>query len=242
MESIQKLAVPIAIVIAGALIAGAVYFASIGRGPSTGIPAAGAQPSVDIKDVKITAEDPFIGNANAPVTIAYWSDYQCPFCKAFEVGGVPQIPVPAAMPTIIKDYVDTGKVKIVFKDYSFLGNDSTTAALYEHAVWDLYPAKFYAWREAMFKAQDEEGDKGFGNEDSILKLTATISGIDAARVKAQVAAKKDAYTQSMNDDRQEGASFGVQGTPGFIIGKQLIAGAQPLASFTAAIDAELKKK
>ena len=239
MDNIQKLAVPIAIVIAGALIAGAVYFASIGRAPvNAGAGAPPPQQPVNIKDVK-TAGDPFIGNPNAPVVLAYWSDHQCPFCKAVEVGGVPQIPIAPAFPELIKDYVDTGKLKIVFKDYSFLGPDSTTAALYEHAIWELYPDKFYTWRKAMMLAQDEE-HAGFGNESSILELIKTIPGVDSDKAKALVAKKTTAYTKSIEADRAEGASFGIQGTPGFITGTKLISGAAEAATFKAAIDEQLK--
>ena len=236
-DAIQKLAVPIAIVIAGALIAGAVYFASIGRAPA-GVGAPPPQQAVNIKDVKI-AGNPFIGNPDAPVVLAYWSDHQCPYCKAVEVGGIPQIPLTPAIPILIKDYVDAGKLKIVFKDYPFLGPDSTTAALYEHAVWELYPDKFYEWRKALMLAQDEENG-GFGNEESIVKLTNEISGIDGGAVKALVAKKTDVYTKSIEADRAEGASFGIQGTPGFITGTKLIAGAADPSAFKAAIDAQLK--
>ncbi len=235
-SNVQKLAVPIAIVVAGALIAGAVYFSGAKA------PAAGGAPTqaVDIKDVKISASDPFIGKADAPVTLAYWSDYQCPFCKAVETGGVQGININPSIPTLIKDYVDTGKLRIVFKDYPFLGEDSLTAALYEHAVWETYPDKFYAWRAAMFAAQDDEGDQGFGDEASIIALSKKISGIDAAKLKALVASKKDAYTKFIQDDLTEGSGFGISGTPGFITGKTLIAGADDISAFTKAIDAQLK--
>jgi len=239
MDAIQKLSIPLAIIIAGALVAGAVYFASIGRAPvNAGAGTQSAQASVNIKDVK-TAGDPYIGNPNAPVVLAYWSDHQCPFCKAVEVGGVPQIPLTPAIPELIRDYVDTGKLKIVFKDYPFLGPDSTTAALYEHAVWELYPDKFYEWRRALMLSQDEENG-GFGNEESLVKLTNEISGMDGGTVKALVVKKTDAYTKSIEADRAEGASFGIQGTPGFIIGTKLIAGAADPSAFKAAIDAQLK--
>ena len=233
----SKLYVPAAIVIAGVIIGA---FVMIGLTKS-GTGAAGEQPAakVDIKDVKIDT-DPFIGNKNAPVTIAYWSDYQCPYCKAVEVGGVQGINLVAAMPSLIKDYVDTGKVKIVFKDYPFLGNDSITAALYEHSIWKLYPSKFYEWREAMFKAQDDEGDQGFGDEASIITLIKTIPGLDAAKIKADVAANTAEYQKQVDADRTEGSSFGIQGTPGFITGKTLIPGAAELATFVKAIDEQLK--
>src|SRR3989344_610588 len=199
MDAIQKLSIPLAIIIAGALVAGAVYFASIGRAPvNAGAGTQSAQASVNIKDVK-TAGDPYIGNPNAPVVLAYWSDHQCPFCKAVEVGGVPQIPLTPAIPELIRDYVDTGKLKIVFKDYPFLGPDSTTAALYEHAVWELYPDKFYEWRKALMLAQDEENG-GFGNEESILELIKTIPGMDGGKAKTLVAKKTDAYTKSIEAD------------------------------------------
>lgn len=236
-DAIQKLAIPIAIVIAGALIAGAVYFASINGGNgAAGIPT--PSPKVDIKDVKI-AGNPFIGDPDAPVVLAYWSDHQCPYCKAVEVGGVPQIPITPAIPELIRDYVDTGKLKIVFKDYAFLGPDSTVAAMYEHAVWELYPDKFYEWRKALMTAQDEENG-GFGNEASILELIKAIPDMDGNRVKAQVKEKTDEYAKSIADDKEEGISFGIQGTPGFITGTKLIAGAAGPETFRAAIDAQLK--
>ena len=171
--------------------------------------------------------------------MAYWSDYQCPFCKAVEVGGIPQIPIEPALPILIKDYVDTGKLKIVFKDFSFLGPDSDTGALYEHAVWETYPDKFWTWREAMFEAQDEEHG-GFGDEASTLALIRTISGMDADRLKNIVAQNKDRYLALMQADQAEAASFGISGTPGFIVGTTLIAGADQPAVFKAAVEKELK--
>ncbi len=228
-----------AVIVAGLLIAGAVMWN--GSHPSGTAPSgtAGA-PSVNIKDVK-TAGDPYLGDANAPVTIAFWSDFQCPFCKAFETGGVSGIPTAAAFPDIVKNYVDTGKVKVVFMDFPFLGNDSVTAAEYGRAIWKLYPSQYFAWRTAMYKAQDQEGDVGFGNAASIDTLDATISGIDAAKVKADVAANAAAYDAAANADKAEGQKFGINATPSFIIGTQVIAGAQGYDAFKAAIDAELAK-
>ena len=235
----SSLYLPGAIVVAGALVAVGLFFGLAGKSTSS---TGGVVPpkQVNVKDVSITASDPYIGKANAPLTMVYWSDYQCPFCKAVEVGGVPQIPIDPSLPSLIKDYVDTGKLKIVFKDYPFLGQDSTTAAEYEHAVWELYPDKFYTWREAMFKAQDDEGDQGFGDADSIDALIKKLPGFDAAKIKALVAQKKSEYDTAAAADQQEGSKFGVQGTPGFIVGTQSIDGAVPLAQFKAAIDSQLK--
>lgn len=225
---------PIAVVVAGLLIAGAVVWN--GQKPvATGSP---QTPKVDIKNVNIDG-DPFIGRADAPVTIAFWSDFQCPYCKSFEVGGVPQIPTPAAVPDIIKNYVDTGKVKIVFMDFAFLGQDSITAALYNRSVWKLYSNQYMDWRTAMYTAQDEENG-GFGNAASIDNLTATILGIDAVKVANDVKANTSVYQAMIDSDKTELQKLGVNGTPSFVIGTQVINGAYPFAKFKEVIDALLK--
>lgn len=237
----NKYFLPGAVVAAGLFIAGAVLWngshpvAPTGTNPS-GQPSA---PVVDIKNVK-TDGNPFIGSENAPITIAFWSDFQCPYCKALEVGGIPQITVPAALPDIIKNYVDTGKVKIVFMDFTFLGNDSVTAALYNRSVWRLYPNQYFTWRTAMYTAQDEEGDKGFGNAATIDKLDATIPGLDAAKIAADVKANTATYQAFVDSDKAEAAKAGVNATPAFVVGKEVILGAYPYARFQAALDALLK--
>ncbi len=232
----SALFIPASIVIAGILVGGGLY---LGLSKGGGSIAPGGQPtvSVDIKDVNIDG-DPYIGKKDAKVVLAYWSDYQCPYCKAVEMGGIPQIPIEPALPILIRDYVDTGKLKIVFKDYAFLSEDSTTAALYGRSVWALYPDKYWEWREGMYKSQDEEHG-GFGDEASIVALIKGISGMDAAKVKADVAANKAAYQAEIDADRAEGTAFGISGTPGFITGKTLIPGAAELSSFKSAIDPQL---
>ena len=109
---------------------------------------AGGGTIVAYKSNEIKTEgSPFIGDAAAPLTIGYWSDYQCPFCKKVEVEALPQI---------IQDYVDTGKVKIVFKDFAFLGPASQMDGEYARAVWELYPKKFFAWRTQIMLQQPQE--------------------------------------------------------------------------------------
>ena len=231
METLQKFSIPLSIIIAGALIAGGVMF---GFKPASRAPAGGdaaVQPNVDVNDIKITASDPIIGNPKAPLTLVYWFDYQCPFCKQFDQ---------TSLQTLIKSYVDSGRLKIVLKDFAFLGEDSTVAAEYGHAVWEMYPDKYRKWHEAMFKAQDQEGDQGFGDEPSILKLTGTIPGMDAGKLKALVAQKKKEYDAVASANQQEAVKYGIQGTPGSVTGKQVISGAQPAEVFTAAIEAQLK--
>lgn len=234
----NKIFLPAAVILAGLLIAGAVIWN--GSHPSAGTQQGGTPQTANIKDIKMDG-DPYLGAANAPVVIAFWSDFQCPYCKAFEVGNS-QIPVQPALPDIVKNYVNTGKVRIVFMDLAFLGNDSVTAGEYGRAIWKLYPDKYFAWRTAMYNAQDQEGDQGFGNADSINRLNATIPGIDAGAVKADVAANKATYDAELASDKAEAQKVGINATPSFVIGTQVLQGAYPYSNFQQAIDATLAAK
>jgi protein-disulfide isomerase len=228
----EKYLTPIAVLLGAVIIAAAFVFGH--PNAATGTPGTqGAQQAVkvNIKDVK-TEGEPFVGNANAPVTMAFWFDYQCPFCKQFETTTAAQI---------YETYVKTGKVKIVFKDFQFLGKDSTTGGEFARAMWEAYPDHFYEWYQAMFAAQDAEGDQGFGNLDSIKTLTAKIQGVDVNKVVALMNQKKAQYDAAMAADRDEAQKFGISGTPAMIIGTTMVSGAQPFSAVAPLIDAQLKK-
>src|SRR3989344_6462684 len=150
----SSLYLPLSIVLAGVIVAGGLYFGLSNQGSTSGTKP--TTPSVNIKDVKIEGA-PYIGKADAPVVMAFWADFQCPYCKSVEVGHA-QIPIDPALPDLVKNYVDTGKLKIVFKDYPFLGEDSLTGGEYARAVWELYPNEYLAFRTATYEAQDDEGD------------------------------------------------------------------------------------
>ena len=228
----EKYLTPIAVVLGAVIIAGAFIF---GHGFTGGAaPAANgtaAAPAVNIANVK-TAGEPYIGNANAPVTMALFFDYQCPFCKQFD-----QTVLSAAL---YSQYVQTGKLKVVFKDFDFIGPDSIVASEYGRAMWQLYPSDFYTWYTDIFNAQDTE-NTGFGDAASIQKLLGTIPGVDVAKVTALVASNKTQFDAAATADFTEGQADGIQGTPSIIIGTTLLQGAQTPATVTALIDAQLKK-
>ncbi len=229
---------PVAIIVAGAMISGAIVWTaqqaqqSVAYAPPAatqpGQSAEPPAPPADIAQVNLDGAA-FIGDANAPVAMAYWFDYQCPFCKQEEETVFPQL---------IKDYVDTGKLRIVFKDFAFLGPDSQAASFAARAVWEVAPDKFRAWHKAMFDKQDEENG-GWGNKADILALTRTIDGIDAAKVEELMDSRASDYTNAMQADANEGYAQGVGGTPSFLIGKEMIVGAQPYERLKTAIETVL---
>lgn len=230
----QSWMIPGSIIIAGAFISGAVLLGLRGTPAPTPVvkapTVAPVAPSVDIAKVN-TAGSPFIGKADAPVTVAIWADYQCPFCKRFDQTAVKQL---------IKEYADTGKVKIVFKDFSFLGPDSDSASLAGRAVWEVAPDKYADWHEAMFDKQDEEHG-GWGSEEDILALVKSL-GIDSVKVAALIKTKADEYQKLLDADKAEADTFGINGTPGTIIGTQLLSGAVPYNNVKQLVEKALAGK
>jgi protein-disulfide isomerase len=241
-EQPYKLANPIAIILGSFVIAGAIWLSNgktAPAAPTTAAPQAG-QPfqapfAVDSSKV-ITANEPFVGSPSAPLTIAYWYDYQCPICQRDEEMVIPQL---------MKDYVNTGKAKIVFKDYQFLGADSQTLGRISRAVWDIAPGKFYAWHKAIFDNQGQE-NTGWATNSKILSITTGVLGAaDAARAMDLAVQKFALYQKAMDADKAEGTALGVSGTPDMIIGKVLVSGLDPSAPYTrtkSAVDEALAGK
>jgi protein-disulfide isomerase len=225
---------PLAIIIAGVMISGAILWANkqlidVER-LTYGAQTATSPPTAAVDITKVSQEGvPFIGDPKAPVVMAYWFDYQCPFCRENEE---------KVMPRLITDYVKPGKLKILFKDLAFLGPDSQTAALAARAVWEVAPDKFYEWHKAMFDHQDDE-NAGWGKKEDIIALTKTIPGIDAAKVEQLMTDRAKDYQKEVEADGAEGNAMGVTGTPGVIIGKQQISGVPPYEKLKTAIDAGL---
>ena len=227
---VQRYLTPVAVLLAAVIIALALIFGTgAHKGANTGTQ---GQTAVDVKDVKTDGE-PTVGDKNAPTTVVVFYDYQCPFCKQFELNVTPQL----------MDYVSSGKTKIVFKDFQFLGEDSKTAALFGRALNDLYPDQFGAWISAMMNAQDDEGDQGFGDLPSIQTLVkAKLPQVDVQKVTDRMNEKKDDYQKAIDADYQEGVSFGVNGTPTIIVGKQLLSGmssTQFYSTIKTELDSEL---
>lgn len=214
-------------VLLGALIIGGAFVYGRGDAPT---PAGGAPATVDIAEVNAESS-PSVGDANAPVVMAIWYDYQCPFCKRFELETVAEL---------YTNYVQTGKLRIIFKDFQFLGPDSATAALFGRAIWEAYPERFYEWYVAMAENQDEEHG-GFGDLASIQAMTTSLGGIDVARVTGLMEDKRAEYQTAIEADRAEGAKFGISGTPSLIVGTNALSGAQPYDRVSALVEAELAK-
>ena len=230
----EKYLTPIAVIVAAVIIALTFIFVHGGQAVQQAATTNNGQAAstANIANIKTDGE-PYIGSATAPVTMALYFDYQCPFCKQFDQ---------TVMPQVITNYVNTGKVRVILKDFQFLGNDSTTGAEFGRAIWATYPQQYGAWITAMFAAQDQEGDQGFGNQATIVAmLKQKFPTMDTNKLVALIATNKAQYDAAIQVDRAEGAAQGIQGTPSVVVGTTLLQGGQTYATVSALLDSQLKK-
>ena len=220
INSKMNYSTPIAIVLAGIIIAGALYFSDSKKAvaPDTTNNTLNQKLVVNIKNVK-TDNEPFIGNPNAPVAMAVWFDYLCGACKYNEQN---------LISPLIEEYVKAGTLKIIFKDFAFLSPISEQIAVTGRAVWDTYPEKFYDWHKFML-----------ANQGKNLPPTNFV-GMDKDILDKLVIKNEVQYKQNVQMDKAEGAKFGVNATPSMIVSDQLIVGVPQYDVIKTMIDSLLK--
>ena len=177
---------------------------------------------------------PFKGKADATVTLVEFSDYQCPFCAR----NYRQV-----MPTLVKEYVDTGKLKFVMRENPIpsLHRNATNASLAALCAKDQ--DKYWEMHNIMFDNQREP-------DVANLKAFAGKIGLDAVTFDECLDSKK--HDKQISADIASGVKLGISGTPGFFLGLTdpkdsdkakmtvFIKGAKSLGNFKQEIDALLK--
>jgi protein-disulfide isomerase len=183
------------------------------------------------------------GDENAPVTVYEFSDYECPFCAIAEGNDIlvqqfsTKVPgYEPPMPNLFKDYIETGKVKLVFYNMPLEGLHPNVrpAHLASICVYKQDKDKWKTFSQNLFKNRDD-----WINGDVKSKVTeyAKDLGVD---MDAFNKCMEDPATSDMIDQSiKYGASLGVSGTPAFFVGKNFISGAQDYKVFKDLIDKEL---
>lgn len=190
-------------------------------------PSQAAQPPAPGQKVDVAVGHfPIKGKDNAKVTVVEFADFQCPFCEKFYT----QVEA-----NLIKDYVNTGKVKFAFRNYAFLGQESTYAA--EASECANEQNKFWEYHDYLYTHQGQENSGAFSKDK--LEGFASAVGLNADQFKSCL--DSDKYAQKVKDDFSDGQKAGVNGTPATFINGQLVSGAQPYDNFKTLIDAQLAK-
>jgi len=221
----------ISILTAGVMVSGSVLYTNgggiklgVARINPDGQPAAGAKVQVSADD------DPVMGSKNAKVTVIEFSDFQCPFCRSFWRDTFSQIK---------KEYIDTGKVKFVYRDYPLSFHPMAMPSAQAAECADDQ-GKFWEMHDKIFGEQEKLGQGTVTFAVSDLKKWAAAIGLNAGQFNQCLDSGK--YKAEVDKDFADGSASGVSGTPSLFINGRLLVGAQPFASFKAIIDEELKGK
>ena len=190
-------------------------------------------PTRDLRDLTIgVGGAPFRGKPNAPVTLVEFSDYQCPFCARHARETFPQIQ---------RDFIDTGKLKYVFRDFpiesihpdAFSAAATARCAGAQGKFWDMHD-RLFANQSALGQAQ--------------APLHAQALGLDAQLVRRCLDSGN--HTAEIRRDIEDGLKAGLRSTPTFFLGstdpgdvsikvQRMLVGAQPYARFKDAIESLL---
>lgn len=168
------------------------------------------------------------GDPDAPVTIIEFSDYQCPFCLQFFQETKAQLD---------KLYVETGKVRFIYKDFPLDNIHPQARAAALAAECAGAQGKYWAMHDRLFQGKDEWADKPQAAD--VLKGYGAEMGLDVDLFNACMDSER--YADEIQADLEEGERAGVTGTPTFYINGQPLVGAQPLDAIVQVIEAELNK-
>ena|SRR3989344_6081692 len=218
---------PGAILLAALIVSGALLYTRGGNGTAQ-IGGSGTNQPAEKVDIKINSDDHVSGNKNAKITIVEFSDFQCPFCRSFWSG---------ALPEIKKDYIDTGKARFVYKHYPLDFHSGARPAA-EASECAAEQEKFWEFHDKVFEEQAKlgQGTIQFGKPEIIKWIGALGLNMD----QFNDCFNSGKYAQRVSDDMAQGTKAGVGGTPTTFINGQKIVGAQPFANFKTVIDGLLK--
>jgi protein-disulfide isomerase len=168
---------------------------------------------------------PVMGNINAPITILEWGDYQCTFCYKFHQN---------TLDIINEDFIKTGKVKIIFKDFPLNGPDSKLAAEASYCAQDQ--EKYWQYHDELYKNWGGERT-GWITRESLTKFAETVD-LDIEK-----------FNKCLDDHKYEnkvdllyafGKEIGIDATPSFLVFNDekiiKIRGNQPLEVFLKTFD------
>ncbi len=174
---------------------------------------------------------PYLGNPAAPITLVEFGDYQCFFCNKY---------FHDTEEKLLKNYVETGKVKIIFKDFTIIGPDSVNAAHAAHCADDQ--GLFWEYHDTLYNNWTGENN-GWASSENLLRFAQKIGlNIDEFS-QCMIDAIHEGIVLASNEDAK---TLGLTGTPGFfVIGPDntitKIPGAQPYEVFQKVFETELEK-
>jgi len=185
-------------IIIGAIIVIAIGLSVISTNTST-------QEDNPIKPISIdtTKGSPILGSELAQVTIIEFGDYQCPFCQKWNQN---------TKPLIEKNYIDTGKAKLIYVDFPIIGPDSIKAHAGSYCANEQ--GLYWQYHDFVYANQGHENN-GWANANNLKKLVAGINGLDIDSFSKCIDSGK--YEDRVKENKNIASKNGARSTPSFIV-------------------------
>lgn len=173
---------------------------------------------------------PILGSELAPVTIIEFGDYQCPFCQRWNL---------QTKPLIEQNYINSGRVKLVYIDLPIVGIDSLKAHASSYCASEQ--GLYWQYHDHLYKNQGHEND-GWAKPENLKELAAKLAGLDTQKFNECLDSGK--YENRVKENKNLAMKNEVRSTPTFIIvgpdgSETQISGAQPYSIFQSVIDEKL---
>ena len=199
-----------------------------GASGTGGTTAATAEPQRLSELARRDADDPMaVGDVDAPVVMIEYADYRCPYCGLYAT---------ETQPEVVRAYVETGLVRIEFRDVPIFGEQSQAAAVAARAAGEQ--GLFWEYNAAVFALAEQGGHTDLPRE-RLLAIAAEVGVPDLARFEANLDSPE--LAARVQADLDEARTLGFNSTPSFIVGDKWFAGAYPIEAFREVIDAELDR-
>lgn len=192
--------------------------------PDQGVPEVDPE-TLEVVDVSID-DDAIFGDIDAPVTIVEFSDFQCPYCESF---------YKETLPLLISNYVETGKVRIIYRDFPLSGHpEANLAAQAAECVRnESDDTGYYAFHDWLF-----ENVSVWSQKVDAMEILITAAQ-DNLNVDIRSCVENSEMADEVNADMTAGRGYGVTGTPSFFINGKKLVGAWPYEVFESVIESEL---
>jgi len=180
----------------------------------------------DTRKITINAEDAVMGSSSAKVTFIEFADFQCPYCRHFWSD---------TLPLLKRDYINTGKVRFVYKLYAILGQESIDSA--NAVLCAKEQNKFWEYHDYLYDQQKGENEGDF----SIDNLNKFAQALNLQTDQFRECLNKQKYIHQVISDVTEGHNQDISGTPTSIINDIVVNGTQPYEAYKTIIDEQLTK-
>lgn len=187
------------LVLAAAIVAAFVLFG--GSSTPSGSPA-----DVDFR----LDEQPMIGDPDAPATIVAFEDFKCPVCQRFEE---------TVYPRVVRDVIDTGRAKMYFINFQFLGPDSVTAGIAGECAYRQDEAAFWEYKTVIYRAQGPENET-WATPSRLVELASFLGDLDTDALRTCIEERR--YEEEVERDSELARQAGATGTPTIVVNGEIL--------------------